>query len=87
MLRDLPCRRIQVDEIWSFVYAKQKNVANAKAAPDLHGRPRPAVRIERTPPRSFDALVAALVSGRQSPLAPEHERSRLNDIHTQPGKT
>src|SRR5262249_15397693 len=26
-------RRIQVDEIWSFVYAKQKNVATAKAAP------------------------------------------------------
>ena len=23
-LRDLPCRRIQVDEIWSFIYAKQK---------------------------------------------------------------
>src|SRR6266851_890389 len=25
-LRDLPCKRIQADEIWSFVYAKQKNV-------------------------------------------------------------
>ena len=25
-LRNLPCHRIQVDEIWSFVYAKQKNV-------------------------------------------------------------
>ena len=24
-LRDLPCKRIQVDEIWSFVYTKQKN--------------------------------------------------------------
>ena len=23
--RNLPCRRIQIDEIWSFVYAKQKN--------------------------------------------------------------
>jgi IS1 family transposase len=31
--RNLNCRRIQVDEIWSFVYAKQKNVATAKAAP------------------------------------------------------
>src|SRR5215469_10434599 len=27
------CKRIQVDEIWAFVYAKQKNVATAKAAP------------------------------------------------------
>ena len=26
MLRNLSCKRIQVDEIWSFVYAKQKNV-------------------------------------------------------------
>lgn len=25
-LRNLPCKRIQCDEIWSFVYAKQKNV-------------------------------------------------------------
>ena len=26
VLRDLPCKRIQCDEIWSFCYAKQKNV-------------------------------------------------------------
>jgi IS1 family transposase len=25
-LRDLRCRRLQVDEVWSFVYAKQKNI-------------------------------------------------------------
>src|SRR3972149_807698 len=25
-MRDLPCRRIQCDEIWSFCYAKEKNV-------------------------------------------------------------
>src|SRR5579863_1529297 len=25
-LRNLPCKRIQCDEIWSFVYAKAKNV-------------------------------------------------------------
>jgi hypothetical protein len=25
-LRDLPCKRVQCDEIWSFVYAKAKNV-------------------------------------------------------------
>lgn len=25
-LRNLPCKRVQVDEIWSFVYAKEKNV-------------------------------------------------------------
>lgn len=36
-LRNLPCKRIQCDEIWSFVYAKQKNVAKAKAAPENAG--------------------------------------------------
>ena len=29
----LTCKRIQVDEIWAFVYAKQKNVSRAKKAP------------------------------------------------------
>lgn len=33
-VRDLRCRRIQVDEIWSFTYAKPKNIAAAKAAPE-----------------------------------------------------
>ena len=32
-VRDLTAKRVQVDEIWSFTYAKQKNVADAKAAP------------------------------------------------------
>ena len=32
-LRDLPCRLIQADEIWSFIYAKEKNVPRAKSAP------------------------------------------------------
>ena len=26
VFRDLPCKSIQCDEIWSFCYAKQKNV-------------------------------------------------------------
>ncbi len=32
-LRNLPCKRLQLDEIWSFIYAKEKNVRAAKAAP------------------------------------------------------
>ncbi len=35
--RNLQSKRIQVDEIWSFTYAKQKNVAGAKAAPEGAG--------------------------------------------------
>lgn len=36
-VQDVKAKRIQVDEIWSFTYAKQKNVASAKAAPDGAG--------------------------------------------------
>lgn len=36
-LRNLKCKRVQVDEIWSFTYAKQKNVAHCKSAPDGAG--------------------------------------------------
>lgn len=32
-VRDVKAQRVQVDEIWSFCYAKQKNVAIAKSAP------------------------------------------------------
>ena len=37
VLRNLNCKRIQVDEIWSFVYAKQKNVPFIKGAPAYVG--------------------------------------------------
>src|SRR2546421_4320681 len=36
-VRNLNSRRVQVDEIWTFTYAKQKNVAKAKAAPEGAG--------------------------------------------------
>ena len=36
-VRDVKASRIQVDEIWSFTYAKQKNVAAAKGAPEGAG--------------------------------------------------
>ena len=36
-VRNVKAKRVQVDEIWSFTYAKQKNVADAKAAPDGAG--------------------------------------------------
>ena len=31
-LRDLPCKRVQCDEIWAFCYAKQKNVPDDRKA-------------------------------------------------------
>lgn len=36
-VRSVTAKRVQCDEIWSFTYAKQKNVAEAKAAPDGAG--------------------------------------------------
>ncbi len=39
VVRNIPAKRVQVDEIWSFCYAKQKNVtekiANARVAGDV----------------------------------------------------
>src|SRR3546814_9265984 len=36
-VRNVKAQRVQVDEIWSFTYAKQRNVATAKAAPEVAG--------------------------------------------------
>ncbi len=36
-LRNLKCKRVQCDEIWSFVYAKQKNVTREIAARQTAG--------------------------------------------------
>lgn len=35
--RNLPCRRLQLDEIWSFVYAKARNVPTARNPPPSAG--------------------------------------------------
>lgn len=37
LVRDVKSQRVQCDEIWSFCYAKAKNVATAKSAPDWAG--------------------------------------------------
>jgi IS1 family transposase len=36
-VRDVPAQHVQCDEIWSFCYAKEKNVVTAKAAPEGAG--------------------------------------------------
>ena len=33
-MRDLSCERLQCDEIWAFVYAKQKNIPDSKKGED-----------------------------------------------------
>lgn len=37
VLRNLTCKRVQVDEIWSFIYSKNRNLPQAKAAPEGAG--------------------------------------------------
>jgi IS1 family transposase len=37
IVRDVHSKRVQCDELWSFCYAKQKNVAKAKSAPEKAG--------------------------------------------------
>ena len=36
-VRGVASKRVQCDEIWSFCYAKQKNIKTAKAAPEVAG--------------------------------------------------
>src|SRR5437868_5352667 len=36
-VRGVRAQRVQMDETWSFTYAKQKQVADAKAAPENAG--------------------------------------------------
>ena len=37
LVQDVPSRFVQCDEIWSFCYAKERNVARASAAPEEAG--------------------------------------------------
>src|SRR5437660_12552221 len=37
VIRNIPAKRVQVDEIWSFCYAKQKNVTPAMAEQRICG--------------------------------------------------
>lgn len=37
MVRNVAAKKVQCDEIWSFCYAKARNVKTAKAAPDGAG--------------------------------------------------
>lgn len=47
-LRNLPCKRVQCDEIWSFIGAKQKNIKTVEQAESggvMSGHGRPSMRI------------------------------------------
>ncbi len=64
-VRGLTAKRIQCDEIWSFTYAKQKNVATAKAAPAHAGDTWTWTAIDA----DSKLVVSWLVGGRDSEYA------------------
>jgi IS1 family transposase len=69
-------RRIQCDEIWSFCYAKAKNVIAAKAAPDVAGDVWTWTALDA----DSKLIVSYLVGGRDSSYAlafMDDVRSRL----------
>jgi IS1 family transposase len=64
-VRGVTASRIQCDEIWSFTYAKEKNVAGAKAAPDGAGDTWTWTALDR----DSKLIVSWLVGGRDSEYA------------------
>ncbi len=75
-VRNVPAKRVQCDEIWSFCYAKAKNVPMAKAAPEGAGDVWTWTALDI----DSKLLVTWLVGGRDSDYAIElmdDLRSRL----------
>ncbi len=66
-VRNIEARRIQCDEIWSFTYSKQKNVASAKAAPEGAGDTWTWTALDA----NSKLIVSYLVGGRDSEYAKE----------------
>ena len=64
-VRGVKAARVQVDEIWSFTYAKQKNVATAKDAPEGAGDTRTWTAIDA----DSKMILSYLVGGRDSEYA------------------
>lgn len=73
-VRNLASKRIQVDEIWSFTYAKQKNVAAAKAAPQGAGDTWTWTALDA----DSKLMVSWLVGGRDS----EYAISFMDDLRS-----
>lgn len=64
-VRDVKSRRVQVDEIWSFTYAKQKNVAKAKRQDMAYGDTWTWTALDA----DSKLLITWLVGGRDSDYA------------------
>lgn len=67
LVRDVPSRRVQCDEIWSFCYAKQGNVSRATAAPAEAGDVWTWTAIDA----DSKLIISFLVGGRDATYATE----------------
>lgn len=66
-IRGIESKRVQCDEIWSFVYAKKKNVPNARAAPEWAGDVWTWTALDA----DSKLIISYLVGGRDSGYAAE----------------
>lgn len=71
-VRGVEAQRVQCDEIWSFTYAKQKNVKEAKSAPEEAGDTWTWTALDA----DSKLIVSYLVGGRDSEYANEF----MNDV-------
>ena len=72
-------RRVECDEIWSFVYAKERAVARAKAAPDGAGNVWTFTAIDADSKLILSYLVAGERDGETALAFMDDLRSRLDD--------
>lgn len=73
-VRDVTAKRVQVDEIWSFTYAKAKNVPTAKAAPEGAGDTWTWTAIDA----DSKLIVSWLVGGRDG----EYAKAFMDDLRS-----
>ncbi len=72
LVQGVTAGRIQCDEIWSFTYAKQKNVAKAKAAPESAGDTWTWTALDA----DTKLIVASMVGGRDA----EYANAFMDDV-------
>jgi IS1 family transposase len=75
-VRNVKAVRVQVDEIWSFTYAKQKNVATAKGAPERAGDTWTWTALDA----DSKLIISYLVGGRDAEYAVEFIQDLANRV-------
>ena len=72
LVQGVTSRRVQCDEVWSFTYAKQKNVATAKAAPQEAGDTWTWTALDA----DTKLIVSSMVGGRDA----EYANAFMDDV-------